>query len=94
MTLTRWVPFVAGMFGVGLLLGASAAGVHLNAMRGAAIIIAMAGAYFLPVALAHHRRHHQLGSIAVVNIFTGWTFIGWVVALAMATSQVRTEATR
>jgi hypothetical protein len=26
---------------------------------------------------------HQ-GSVVVINLFLGWTFIGWVVALAMA----------
>jgi hypothetical protein len=26
----------------------------------------------------------NLGSVAVINTFLGWTFIGWVVALAMA----------
>jgi len=48
-------------------------------------------AYFLPTIVAANRHHHNLGAIAVVNIFLGWTFIGWVVALAMAASAVRTD---
>jgi hypothetical protein len=29
-----------------------------------------------------------VGSVVVINIFLGWTFIGWVVALAMAARSV------
>ncbi len=39
--------------------------------------------YFLPTLLASGRKK-SIGSIFVVNLFLGWTFIGWVVALAMA----------
>ncbi len=46
-------------------------------------------AYFVPVLVAWSRGHHQIGPIAVINTFLGWTFIGWVVALAMACSAVR-----
>jgi hypothetical protein len=40
------------------------------------------GAYFAPTIVAGMRRHHQLGAIAVTNLFVGWTVIGWVVAMA------------
>jgi hypothetical protein len=40
--------------------------------------------YFIPTIVAYSRGMHNKGSIIVVNIFLGWTFIGWVVALAMA----------
>jgi hypothetical protein len=45
--------------------------------------------YFAPILVAGMRGHHNVGSIAVINIFLGWTFVGWVVALAMACGQVR-----
>lgn len=45
--------------------------------------------YFLPTLVARSRGHHQFGVIAVVNIFLGWTFLGWVVALAIAASAVK-----
>jgi len=40
--------------------------------------------YFLPsiIALARHVPHRA--SVVVINVFLGWTFIGWVVALAMS----------
>jgi len=40
--------------------------------------------YFLPtfVALVRQHRHHV--AIAFLNLFTGWTLIGWVAALVWA----------
>jgi hypothetical protein len=40
--------------------------------------------YFIPSIVALSRGMQNKGSIIVVNLFLGWTFIGWVVALAMA----------
>lgn len=45
--------------------------------------------YFLPTLIASRRSHHQLGAIIVVNLFFGWTFIGWVICLAWAVSATR-----
>ena len=41
--------------------------------------------YFIPaiVALARGR---QIGVVLVINLFFGWTFLGWVGALAIAVS--------
>ena len=44
--------------------------------------------YCLPWLVAEQRHHPNSGSIAVINLFLGWTFLGWVVALAMACSAV------
>jgi hypothetical protein len=41
-------------------------------------------AYFFPLIVATARKVPNLGSVAVVNLFLGFTFLGWVVALAMA----------
>lgn len=49
------------------------------------LIVAIAGGlYFLPWIVAHRRGNLNKGAVAVVDIFLGWTFVGWVVALAMA----------
>ena len=40
--------------------------------------------YLLPGFIATARDLPNQGSVWVINIFLGWTFIGWVVALAMA----------
>lgn len=45
--------------------------------------------YFAPTLLALHRGVTNRGSILVINLFLGWTLIGWVVALAMAARTVR-----
>lgn len=48
------------------------------------IIILGAAAYFFPSIIAGARGVPNFGSVVVVNIFLGWTLIGWVVAMAMA----------
>lgn len=45
--------------------------------------LALIALYFTPTLVAW-ARHHETPSVLVVNLFLGWTFIGWVVALAMA----------
>lgn len=40
--------------------------------------------YFAPSLITVFRGRRNRGSVIVVNLFLGWTFIGWVVALAMA----------
>lgn len=47
------------------------------------ILLAM---YFAPLIVAISRHHHQTGAIVVINVFLGWTLVGWVVAMAMACS--------
>ncbi|MEU8527295.1 MULTISPECIES: superinfection immunity protein [Streptomyces] len=42
--------------------------------------------YFLPAFIGFARNAPNRGSVLVVNIFLGWTLIGWVVALAMSVS--------
>ena len=43
----------------------------------------LAGIYFAPTIVAWGRKH-ETASVLVINLFLGWTFVGWVVALAMA----------
>ncbi|HEY4429053.1 MAG TPA: superinfection immunity protein [Solirubrobacteraceae bacterium] len=47
-------------------------------------LLFLLGLYFMPTVVAVSRKVRHQGSVAVLNIFLGWTFIGWVVALAMA----------
>ena len=42
------------------------------------------GLYFLPTIVAVWRIKRNTASIATVNLFLGWSFVGWVVALAWA----------
>ncbi len=40
--------------------------------------------YFLPTVVAKYRKKSNLNSIFIVNLFFGWTLLGWVLALAWA----------
>ena len=56
------------------------------------LILTLLALYFLPSFVAIARKHHQASTVFVINLFLGWTFIGWVVALAMAVSAVKASA--
>ena len=48
------------------------------------MVLAIILAYFIPTIVALIRGKKNKGSIIVVNVFLGWSVIGWVVALAWA----------
>lgn len=83
---TTFMLLTAGAF----LFGAAIISPDVRAsLLGILILVAIVAAYLLPTLIAGSRKYHNIGTVAVVNIFLGWTFIGWVVALAMAASAVR-----
>jgi hypothetical protein len=51
------------------------------------LVVLLVG-YLAPILIASHREHPQLGPISVVNIFLGWTVLGWVIALAWSCSAI------
>lgn len=60
-------------------------------MDGLIIVIVLVGLYFLPTIIAMSRQHHNAASIFVINLFLGWTLIGWAIAMAMAVSTTSPE---
>jgi hypothetical protein len=46
--------------------------------------------YLVPTIVAAARRH-QVGMVAVLNVFLGWTIIGWFIALAIACGDNRDQ---
>ena len=42
--------------------------------------------YFLPALIAFSPRRENRFGIALVNLFFGWPFLGWIAALIWATS--------
>ena len=59
-------------------------------MNGAIILMLIAFSYFLPAFVAIGRGHKEFLGISIINIFLGWTLLGWVIALAWAfTSNTR-----
>ena len=55
-----------------------------GALAAGLIFFLILGLYFLPTIVAARRYHHRTSQIFIVNLFLGWTFLGWVVALVMA----------
>ena len=46
------------------------------------------GLYFLPTIIAALRHTHNATGILLLNLFLGWTIVGWVVAFLMAICSV------
>jgi hypothetical protein len=53
---------------------------------GFALLAILLGLYFLPSIVASNRNHSNARSIFVLNLFLGWTFLGWIIALIWANS--------
>ena len=54
------------------------------------LLIGLLVAYFLPAIVAMMRGHRNGPAILILNLFLGWTFIGWVAALVWSA----TDATK
>jgi len=61
-----------------------------STIGGGAVIglLILIGLYFLPTIIAAVRHVPNVGSVVVINLFLGWTLVGWVVALAMAARSI------
>lgn len=46
--------------------------------------VALFALYFLPLIVACLRGMSGHGGVAVLNLFLGWTVLGWIIALAWA----------
>lgn len=53
------------------------------------IVPVVLGLYLAPALVAMKRDHHQAAPIFVINLFLGWTLIGWILALAWSVSWIR-----
>jgi len=57
------------------------------------LLLFLIGLYFLPSIVGS--RHHNASAIFILNLFLGWTFLGWVIALVWActksVSDIHTE---
>ncbi len=51
------------------------------------ILIAIA-LYFIPTVIAVFRGHHNVVAIFGLNLFLGWSFIGWVASLIWSLTAV------
>ncbi len=53
------------------------------------LIVVAAAIYFVPSLVAGRRRHHQGVAIFVLNLFLGWSLLGWVAALVWACTAIK-----
>ncbi len=47
--------------------------------------------YMFPTINANGRHHRNTAAITVLNVFLGWTFVGWVVALVWSYTDYTTD---
>ena len=52
------------------------------------LIVVALPLYFVPSIMAYVRHHQNRLAILLMNIFLGWTFLGWVAALIWAATHV------
>ena len=59
------------------------------------IFLLMFVMYFVPAIIASSRKHKNTGAITALNIFAGWSGIGWIGALVWAcTNNVEKKSER
>ncbi len=84
-TFREAIPGILIIAAIPLVIFAFIKGVSFESIvLGAFIVVFALFVYFLPTIIATNRQHRNLAAIAVVNLFAGWTLIGWVGALAWA----------
>jgi hypothetical protein len=60
-------------------------------MDGLFILLVLLVLYFLPTMIASGRKHHNSGAIFALNLFLGWTLLGWVAAFVWGLTSVQSR---
>ena len=55
-----------------------------SSLAGVLVLLLAVALYLLPTVVAYTRKHTNAVAIFVVNLFFGWTLIGWVAAMVWA----------
>ncbi|HUD86590.1 MAG TPA: superinfection immunity protein [Xanthobacteraceae bacterium] len=53
-------------------------------LSGFLMIVVAIFVYLLPTVVAANRKHNNEGAILALNLFLGWTLLGWVAAFVWA----------
>ena len=77
---------LAGAGVVGLILLFKVLPAILGGLGLGLILLLLIGPYWIPTLIAFSRKHPSKGGVLALNLFLGWTFIGWVVAIVWALS--------
>jgi hypothetical protein len=56
----------------------------MSTLSGLILLALILAIYFLPAIVALNRQHKNAIPILIVNLFLGWTLLGWVIALSWA----------
>ncbi len=56
----------------------------MDTIIGLGLLVIFLFIYFLPAYIANKKKKKNTGAIFVLNLFLGWTFIGWIIALVWA----------
>ncbi len=48
------------------------------------ILLPVLVVYFVPIIIAAIRQTRNLAGIIILNLLTGWTFVGWIASLVWA----------
>jgi hypothetical protein len=68
-------------------------GQHVAAgIGGTLIVIVLVALYWAPTIVAAARHVRNVGQVAILNLFLGWTLVGWVIALVMAAKPLERTA--
>jgi hypothetical protein len=83
---TAWI--VGLVIAIGLVANGEGLTALVVALLGVAIGAVCVQLYFLPAINARKRCHPNTAAIFVINLFLGWTLLGWVGALAWSCTEV------
>jgi hypothetical protein len=64
-----------------------------GALQAMVWIVGIPALYLLPTFIAGGRVHRQRRAILILNVFGGWTVIGWIAALTWACMAAEPEKT-
>lgn len=53
------------------------------------LMLVFLGIYFFPTIVAGIRKSNSLTQVFVLNLFLGWTILGWIIALIWAVGKDR-----
>lgn len=56
---------------------------------GIAVLIMFGFLYLIPGIVAFERGHPNTAAVMVLNIFLGWTLVGWVMSLVWAVTHIK-----
>lgn len=60
-------------------------------MKTIVMLMFVCAAYFAPALTATNRKHANAMAIFALNLFLGWTMIGWIISLVWALTSQRSS---